>query len=32
MTWDKDAVHAQAKALTREVYNKGMQLVLGPYI
>ncbi|PWY71349.1 glycoside hydrolase [Aspergillus eucalypticola CBS 122712] len=30
MTWDKDAVTAQARAVAREFYQKGVQVVCGP--
>ncbi|PYH67878.1 putative beta-glucosidase D [Aspergillus vadensis CBS 113365] len=30
MTWDKDAVTAQARAVAREFYQKGVQVVFGP--
>lgn len=30
MTWDKDAMYAQAKAIATEFYLKGIQVVDGP--
>ncbi|CAK39741.1 uncharacterized protein An07g09760 [Aspergillus niger] len=30
MTWDRDAIYAQAKAVGSEFYNKGIQVVAGP--
>ncbi|KAE8135126.1 putative beta-glucosidase D [Aspergillus pseudotamarii] len=30
MTWDRDAIYAQAKAVGSEFYNKGVQVVAGP--
>ncbi|RAL11409.1 glycoside hydrolase [Aspergillus homomorphus CBS 101889] len=30
MTWDHDAIYAQAKAVGSEFYNKGIQVVAGP--
>ncbi|PYI05192.1 glycoside hydrolase [Aspergillus sclerotiicarbonarius CBS 121057] len=30
MTWDKDAVTAQARAVAREFYQKGVQVLSGP--
>lgn len=30
MTWDKDAIYAQAKAVATEFYQKGIQVLDGP--
>ncbi|XRM37901.1 hypothetical protein ABZX51_001348 [Aspergillus tubingensis] len=30
MTWDRDAIYAQGKAVGSEFYNKGIQVVAGP--
>jgi beta-glucosidase len=30
MTWDKDAIYAQSKAIATEFYLKGIQVVDGP--
>ncbi|KAI3028366.1 CAZyme family GH3 [Aspergillus niger] len=30
MTWDRDAIYSQAKAVGSEFYNKGIQVVAGP--
>lgn len=30
MTWDKDAMYAQARAVATEFYNKGVQVLSGP--
>jgi beta-glucosidase len=30
MTWDKDAIYEQAKAVGTEFYNKGIQVIDGP--
>lgn len=30
MTWDRDAIYEQAKAVGSEFYNKGVQVVAGP--
>ncbi|KAI9374618.1 putative beta-glucosidase D [Aspergillus egyptiacus] len=30
MTWDRDAIYAQAKAVAEEFYAKGVQVVAGP--
>lgn len=30
MTWDRDAIYDQAKAVGSEFYNKGVQVVAGP--
>ncbi|KAJ5913399.1 beta-glucosidase D [Penicillium tannophilum] len=30
MTWDKDAIYEQAKAVGTEFYNKGIQVIAGP--
>lgn len=30
MTWDKDAMYAQAKAVATEAYLKGIQVIAGP--
>jgi beta-glucosidase len=30
MTWDKDAIYKQGKAVATEFYQKGLQLLAGP--
>lgn len=30
MTWDKEAIYAQARAVASEFYQKGLQVINGP--